>query len=374
MPDDRILHRGLMAAAGVGVALAGRELFRRLRESDLRGEVALITGGSRGLGFLLAREFAREGCRLVICARDPEELQAARTELERGGAEVLSVPCDMTDRAQVDRLVSEATRRYGRVDLLVNNAGAIEVGPIETMTVEDFKQAMDLMFWGVLYPTLSVLPQMRERRNGRIVNITSIGGKVSLPHLLPYSCAKFAALGFSEGLRAELAGTGIQVTTIVPGLMRTGGHLNARFKGRHEDEFTWFSLGASLPGISMDAGRAAREIVRATKRGEAERILSLPANLLARIQGLCPATTTELSALVNRLALPDARGGDAEAERGLEIQERLHKPLQEKLTAMGRAAAGRYQHGDVAESQRNGERGSPSGHRTNGRRESPSLP
>lgn len=374
MPEEKTLPRGLMVAAGIGAALAGRELFRKLREADLRGEVALITGGSRGLGFLLARQFAREGCRLVICARDRQELDTARAELERGGAEVLALPCDLTDRAQAEGLVADATAHYGRVDLLVNNAGAIEVGPIETMTVEDFEQAMRLMFWGVLYPTLNVLPQMRERGHGRIVNITSIGGKVSLPHLLPYSCAKFAAVGLSEGLHAELAGSGIQVTTIVPGLMRTGSYLNAHFKGRQEAEFTWFSLSSALPLITVDAERAAREIVRATKRGEAERILSLPANLLARIQGLCPATTNELISLVNRFALPESDGGGPSAARGQEIQERLHQPLQVKLTAMGREAARRYQHGDVAETQAASTHDIAPPQSSNGHRRSPGTP
>jgi NAD(P)-dependent dehydrogenase (short-subunit alcohol dehydrogenase family) len=374
MPEEKTVPRGLMVAAAVGVALAGRELFRRLSEADLRGEVALITGGSRGLGFLLARELAREGCRLVICARDSRELDAARAELERGGAQVLAVPCDMTDRTQVEELIAASTRHYGRVDLLVNNAGAIEVGPIDAMTIEDFEQAMGLMFWGVLYPTLAVLPQMRERRRGRIVNITSIGGKVSLPHMLPYSCAKFAAVGLSEGLRAELGGSGVQVTTIVPGLMRTGSYLNAQFKGRQEEEFTWFSLSAALPGVTIDAVRAAREIVRAARRGEAERVLSLPANLLARLHGLCPATMIELISLVRRFALPEPEGGSTRAERGQEIQERLRRPLQEKLTAMGREAARRYQHGDVAESQSRSTRDTPSGQRTNGRHGATSTP
>ncbi len=180
--DDR---KALLTAVGLALGLAGREVLQRLREANLQGQVALITGGSRGLGFLLAREFAHEGCRLVICARDEQELERAREDLERHGAEVLAVPCDVADRAQVDRLVEEATQRFGRVDILVNNAGIIQVGPIETMTLQDFEDALGVMFWGVVYPTLAVLPQMLERQSGRIVNITSIGGKVSVPHLIP---------------------------------------------------------------------------------------------------------------------------------------------------------------------------------------------
>src|SRR5213078_5332449 len=122
---------------------------------------------------------------------------------------------------------------------------------------------MAVIFWGTLYPTLAVLPQMLERRSGRIVNITSIGGKVSVPHLLPYNCAKFAALGFSEGLRAELAKDGVSVATVIPGLMRTGSVVSAEFKGRTEAEFTWFSALARSPLTSMDVRRAARRILAA---------------------------------------------------------------------------------------------------------------
>src|SRR6185503_4123757 len=122
----------------------------------------------------------------------------------------------------------------------------------------------------------AVLPEMRARREGRIVNITSIGGKISVPHLLPYSASKFALVGLSEGLRAELAKDGIVVTTICPGLMRTGSPRNATFKGQHRAEYAWFSIGDSLPVTAMSADRAARQILTACKRGEAEVVLSVP--------------------------------------------------------------------------------------------------
>jgi len=243
----------------------------------------------------------------------------------------------------VERLVEEVTRRFGRVDVLVNNAGVIRVGPIQAMSVADFEEAMGVMFWGVVYPTLAVLPAMLERRQGRIVNITSIGGKVSVPHLLPYSSAKFAAVGFSEGLHAELAGKGITVTTVVPGLMRTGGYLNARFKGRRKEEYTWFSLSSTLPGLSMDAERAARQIVRAVKRGESERILTFPAQLLATFHGLFRGATSDILGLVNHLVLPDADGAGRETERGKEVEQQVQSPLLDALTRLGRSAAERYQ-------------------------------
>ncbi len=166
---------------------------------DLTGKVALVTGASRGLGFLLAAELLRQGCRVAICARDEPELQRAREALERGGGEVLAVACDVSDRAAVEALVARTAEHFRGLDVLVLNAGIIQVGPVRTMRVEDFEDALGVMFWGVVLPSLAALPHLRRSR-GRIVTITSIGGKVPFPHLLPYNSAKFAAVGFSEGL------------------------------------------------------------------------------------------------------------------------------------------------------------------------------
>jgi NAD(P)-dependent dehydrogenase (short-subunit alcohol dehydrogenase family) len=330
-----------MLAAGLGAGMLGLELLRRARPADLRGEVAVVTGGSRGLGFLVARELAREGCAVAVCARDAAELERARADLAAGGADVLSVVCNVADREQVDRMIDATTRHFGRVDLLVNNAGIIQVGSLPAMTVEDYENALAVMFWGVVYPTLAVLPRMLERRAGRIVNVTSIGGKVSVPMLVPYSAAKFAAVGFSEGLRAELARYGIVVTTIVPGLMRTGSHLNAFFKGDQERNYALFAPMASLPGISIDAERAAWQIVQATRRGDAERTLGLPAAVLARFHGLFPGLTADILGAINRL-LPASRGDGQALQRGMEVRERVESPLLDKVTGWGESAARRF--------------------------------
>jgi len=337
-------RRGRLAlvAGVVGAGLAAREVLARRREVELTGEVALVTGGSRGLGFLLARELARAGCRVAICARDAAELERARAALAGEGASVLAVPCDVADPEQVRELVGAVERHFGPVEILINNAGIIQVGPLETMTVTDFQQAMDVMYWGAVYPSLAVLPGMRARHQGRICTISSIGGRVSVPHLLPYAGAKFAAVGFSEGLRADVARDGVSVTTILPGLMRTGSHLNAGFKGRRGQEFTWFSLGASLPLISMDAERAARQIVRAIKRGEAERVLSVPATLLALIHDLLPGLTTDALALVNRLILPDADPQASTPLRGMTVAERYPSTRRDRATRLGRSSADRF--------------------------------
>jgi short-subunit dehydrogenase len=328
----------LYGAAGLAAGLTARALLRRRTRFELSGRVAAITGGSRGLGLLLARQLAQEGCKIVICARDEAELNRASSDLAARGAEVLAVTCDVTDRDQVNGFLRAARERFGRVDLLVNNAGVMQVGPVETMTVPDFEQAMNVMFWGVVYPTLSVLPQMLERRSGQIVNITSIAGKISMPRLIPYNCAKFAAVGFSEGLRAEVKAKGLYVLTVAPGLMRTGSYYNAVFKGNQEKEASWFALGASLPLVSMNAERAARQIVSSIKRGESERVLTLQADLAARFHGLFPGLTTDLLSIVNRI-LP---GGEPSprSRRGSEV-EGLNRGVMRGLTTLGRKAARR---------------------------------
>ena len=329
---------------GTGLYLAARAVIQKRREADLAGQVVLITGGSRGLGLALAREFARHGCGLALCARDGEELVRARDILARDGVDVFTFVCDVTDRAQIAELVHTVTDYYGRIDILVNNAGIIEVGPVQNMARADFEDALAVDFWGVLAMILAVLPGMKARGAGRIVNITSIGGKVAFPHLLPYAAAKFAATGLSEGLRPELQRDGIIVTTIVPGLLRTGSYFHALFKGHQPEEFAWFGLGDSLPGGSMSAERAARQIVAATRRGDAERILSLPATLLARMQGVAPNFTAGLLTVINNAALPPPSdvppsvptmtGSDA----ALDVPAR---PLFKAATALGEAAAAR---------------------------------
>lgn len=328
----------LLALAGLSVA--GRAL--RGAVSDLQGQVALITGGSRGLGLLLAREFGHTGCSVAICARDAEELERAQDWLRRAGlAEVQAVVCDMTDAHAVERMVAEVTARHGRIDILINNAGIIMAGPTTEMTRQDYQRCMDLMFWGVYNGTEAVLPQMLARGRGRIANITSVGGKVSVPHLLPYCCAKFAATAYSEGLHGALARKGITVTTIAPGEMRTGSFEAAEFKGHQEQEFSWFAGSDSLPFLSLDAERAARQIVAAVKQNRAERILGLPAQIGARFNGLFPATTSQVLTLVDRM-LPREGGDGTQNASGKEVQSRIDSPTLDTITGLGDAAAERF--------------------------------
>jgi NAD(P)-dependent dehydrogenase (short-subunit alcohol dehydrogenase family) len=328
--------RLLLMAAGAGAFAAARSIFRRMNQFDFNGRVVLITGGSRGLGLVLARELARQGARLAICARDEAELGRAYEDLN-WRARTLALPCDVTDRGQVEEMVRAVQAHYGQIDVLINNAGVIEVGPMEVMTVEDYERAMNTHFWGPLYTVLAALPDMRRRGEGRIVNISSIGGKISVPHLLPYSASKFALVGLSEGLRAELAGEGIVVTTVCPGLMRTGSPVNADFKGQHKAEYAWFTISDSLPVTSISAARAARQIIAATKRGDSEVILSVQAKLAALFHGVFPGLTADILGQVNRL-LPEAGGIGTERAKGKESQSGI---TQSWLTALTDEAARR---------------------------------
>lgn len=315
------MKRAILAAAiGAGGYLAYRALQPRY---DFRGKHALITGGSRGLGLVLARELSRLGARLSICSRTGDQLARAQEELSRRGDEVVAVECDITNRDRVNEFVAVAHQKHGPIDVLINNAGAIQVGPIETMNQEDFEQSLLTHFWGAYYTIQEVLPEMKRRGTGRIINIASIGGKVAIPHMLPYTTGKFALVGFSEGLRAELSDTGIVVTTVCPGLMRTGSHVNARFKGKHEKEYAWFATGGSVPGASMNAERAARQILTASARGDAEIVLSLPAKLVALVHGVFPNLTIGMLSLLDRLIMPEPDGIGRSSRAGEHSRGRL---------------------------------------------------
>jgi NAD(P)-dependent dehydrogenase (short-subunit alcohol dehydrogenase family) len=334
--NDRSGNLLLAALAGVGVFAAATAAVRWSRRMDFRGKVVLITGGSRGLGLVMARQCAAEGARIAICARDPEELHDAVDDLAERGAEVVAVPCDVGSQDDVSRMVGEVVSRMGGVDVLVNNAGTIAVGPMETMSVADYEEAMRTHFWGPLYATLAVLPHLRQRRGGRIVNISSIGGKVAVPHLLPYSASKFALTGFSEGLRAELQGENIYVTTVCPGLMRTGSPLNAFFKGRHREEHTWFHVSDATPGMSMSANRAARQIINACRHGRAEIVLSLPAKMATTLYALFPGIASQVAACVNEHVLPEPGGIGEMRATGEESETPV---TQSWVTGLSRAAA-----------------------------------
>jgi NAD(P)-dependent dehydrogenase (short-subunit alcohol dehydrogenase family) len=327
--EDRLwnLGAGLFAvgvgmAAGVMAARAARRLIAP--PMDLHGKVVLITGGSRGLGFVMAQEFARRGARVAICARDRLELSKARARIMDAAhnGDIFALTCDVTDRYAVERMVHTVEQRLAGgagIDILVNNAGIITLGPLEEMTADDFEAAMNVHFWGPLHATMAALPGMKARGSGGIVNISSIGGKIGVPHLAPYCASKFALQGLTESLHAELAKDGISVTAICPGIMRTGGHLNSAYKGRHRHEFEWMNAFNLAPGFSVSAEYAARRIVDAAASGRGELVIGVPAKIADKLHALVPGAFLFLEGLAARL-LPRPGGIGRATATGLQSE------------------------------------------------------
>ncbi len=327
---NKNLSRLFWAAAATGLVMAGRSYLRSRRRADFQGRVVLITGGSRGLGLNIARHFADEGARLAICARSEEDLAEAQEDLGAYAAEVRTYVCDVTDPAKVNAMVARIRQEMGPVEVLVNNAGIISIGPMDSMTEEDFRKSIESHFWAPYHCIQAVLPEMRESGWGRIVNIASIGGKLSVPHLLPYSTGKFALVGYSEGLRAELIRENVLVTTVCPGLMRTGSHLNAEVKGDNDQEYSWFKMLDSLPVMSIEVQEAARQIVDACRYGEAELVFTLPARLAVILKGIAPSAMIELMSL-SAYVLPQSNGS-TQSRKGRDIPDSTTpKVLEERL-------------------------------------------
>jgi len=306
--------RGLSQA--VALTLVAWIIARLVRTAryPLREKIVLITGGSRGLGLVIARQICARGGNVALIARDPDELARAKADLSPRGGNVLTIQCDLLDAEQIRAAVRQTIDRFGKIDILINNAGIIEVGPMEHLTPEDFERAMRLHFWAPFELISQVVPEMRIWGGGRIVNISSIGGKVAVPHMASYSASKFALTGFSDAVRAELARDNILVTTVAPGTMRTGSHVNAKFKGRHANEFAWFAASAGAPLISMNADRAARKILAACRRGQPSLTLTFAARLQIVANALFPNLTGYAMQLVNRL-LPESSPAEGNRSR-----------------------------------------------------------
>ena len=310
-----------VSALLLGGWIAGRAV--RVARYTLRDKVVLISGGSRGLGLVLARHVCEQHGNVALIARDREELARAKSDLASRSGKVVTIECDLLDRAQIHGAVRTAIDRLGKIDILINNAGIIEVGPLGHMTREDFDRAMRLHFWASYELISQIVPEMRLWGGGRIVNISSIGGKVAIPHFAPYSASKFALTGFSDAIRAELARDNIYVTTVAPGLMRTGSHVNAKFKGNHDAEFAWFSASAGAPLISMDADRAARKILAACRRGQPSLTLTVAARGAIVANALFPNLTGSAMKIVNRV-LPGAVGEKGSQSRaGSELPRKI---------------------------------------------------
>lgn len=312
-----------VTGAAVGAMLATRALLRRARRIDPVGRRILVTGGSRGLGLLIADELARRGARVAICGRDPDGVVSAESWLRRRGRDVIAISCDVGERVFANALVDEVVDRFGGLDAVINCAGVIEVGPLSTVTPEQIEKVVRTNLFGTVNVTLRALPFLRDvGADGRIVNIGSVGGRFALPHMLAYDTSKFGVLGFSEALRAELADGGPKVVTVQPGMMRTGSFYNARFTGDRAAEMAWFSVLSSMPVVSMNARKAAERIVDATLDGRAFLTLGLSGYAGDILHRVSPRLAVALATAAGRL-MPQGGETGAFAAKGRDIQSDL---------------------------------------------------
>lgn len=300
-------------ALGLAVGKVALELAGLRRRTAIRGSVAVVCGASRGLGRAMALELARRGAKkIAICARTEKDLEGLAAELVLKGIPVVAEHCDLSNKHEVERFFAHVEEQLGPPDVVVTNAATIVVGPLAAWTTEDFDEAHASIFQSTLNAVLTVAPGMRQRRKGTIAMITSIGGKVGVPHLAPYCASKFAVMGLADSIRPELAVDGVNVLAAVPGLMRTGSHVHAKFKGDHPLEYAWFGASAMAPLLSIDADRAARRIVGAIARGDTEVAFTPEARVAPIVRTLMPRLWHETMALVARF-LPRPPVGAPEA-------------------------------------------------------------
>lgn len=306
-------------------------------KSDLRGKVILITGGTTGLGFELMRQLLDQGSSVAICARSSEDLEKVKIHFP----EIFTFKCDVSIKEEVHEYVIQTIQYFGKIDVVINNAGIIMVAPMEAFPLEDYQKAMDVMFWGIFHTTFAVLPYMKKQGSGQIINITSIGGKVSVPHLLPYSAAKFAAVGFSEGIAIELRKHNIYVTTVIPGLMRTGSYVNALFQKNDRLMFKIFSALSSTPVLTMTAKKAARLTIRAIKGKKLIKVLGFPAKLLIQIHHFFPRTLIRIMTFTTKF-FPGEKPTKG-LEKGKSINLRFNDSEVTGIAKFGHEAQERYQ-------------------------------
>ena len=330
---------GLVAGAGMLLSSAAR----RMRRVDLRGRVVMITGGARGLGFAIAREFLQRGCKLAICGRDGDGVAKAVEALRSQGADVFGGACDVSDSEQVRAFVTQVVEHFGTLDVLVNNAGQCFAGPASQLEAETVEQALRGIFWVQFHPTMAVLPHMRARRFGRIVNITSISGKLPTSHQAAYTAGKHAATGWSETLAIELAREGVLVSTLTPPPLRNGAPMHVHFNGHAEEEFLWFTRILTSRLATTTADRAARAVVDAAAHGDRERTISALSWLGARVQGLSPNLMTWFMTVLERWQPAQGPiGAKSKMRLGHDVVARSQDLRVQALANNARADARRY--------------------------------
>ena len=250
--------------------------------NPFQGKVAIVTGASSGIGRATALALAEQGGWVALASRNGEALSALAEELKRQGRQVIVIPTNVTQREQVEALVEEVLAQWGRVDILISNAGEYIRAPITDLDPADLQRSLDVNFFGGVYCVKAVLPHMLAQRSGHIVFVTSMDGKIGLPPDAPYVSAKFALTGFCEVLRQEVHDSGIAVTNVLPGRVDTV---------MVEDlKFAWIS-----PKISPESVAAA--ILNGIRKRKPIVIVPPQAKLLYYINVFAPTLSDRLSRL-----------------------------------------------------------------------------
>jgi short-subunit dehydrogenase len=255
--------------------------------------VVIVTGASRGIGRATAREFARSGARVVLAARSVGALEGVRDEIRAGGGEAIAVEADVRDQGQVRGLVRQALDTWGRIDVLVNNAGVTHEGPLVEMTTDELREMIEVNLVGTIACTREVLPHFIASRRGHVVNVSSVLGKRGVPRQAVYAASKAAVLGLSEALRSELAPHGVTVTTICPSSTDTDMNRLVSANDHPAKQFVR-KLFMSTPEA------VARRIVGATRRREREVVLSLPGRAVVVANKIVPGVLDWLFARLER--------------------------------------------------------------------------
>lgn len=230
--------------------------------STIGNKIIVITGASSGLGAEAARYLAELGATVVLGARRTERIKALAEGIEAKGGKALAVETDVTDRASVQNLVDTAVKIYGRIDVLLNNAGVMPLSPLEKLRVDEWDLMIDVNIKGVLYGIAAALPHMKARKSGHIINVSSVAGHRVLENSAVYSATKFAVRALSEGLRAEVKPYNLRTTVISPGAVQS-----ELLDGIH-DEATAEQLRSFVPGIAISADSFARCVAFAINQPE----------------------------------------------------------------------------------------------------------
>ena len=249
---------------------------RSIFGNPIQGATVVVTGATSGIGYETARAFAAAGANVVVAGRRQERLNELVREI--GAEHALAVPTDVADAAQVETLVARAVQRFGRLDVMVNNAGVGLAAAFAETTLEEFRRLMDVNFWGVVHGCRAAAPVFSQQRAGVIINVASILGKRGMPFNSAYSASKFAVVGFSEALRAELAASNVAVSTICPGAVESEIWQSAGNK-----------LGAELPNFpKYPATQLAQVIVNDARFPQPEIVLALDAQAIDLFNTFAP--------------------------------------------------------------------------------------